>query len=39
MTAERIELAGRLLAEGKGKAETARLVGVSPATLWRAMNA
>jgi hypothetical protein len=32
-------MAHRLLAEGKGRAVTARMIGVHPATLRRALNA
>ena len=38
MTSDRLDLAGRLLAEGKGRAEVAALVGVSKSTLWRHLN-
>lgn len=38
MTPDRLALAGRLLGEGKGKAEVAALVGVSKSTLRRAFK-
>ena len=38
MTPDRLALAGRLLAEGKGRAEVASLVGISKSTLWRALK-
>lgn len=38
LTPERIDLAHRLLADGKGKAETARMIGVDSATLRRTLN-
>ena len=39
LTPEKLDLAHRLLAEGKGRAVTARMIGVDPATLRRALNA
>ena len=39
LTPERLDMAHRLLAEGKGRAVTARMIGVDPATLRRALNA
>jgi len=36
---EKLDMAHRLLAEGKGRAVTARMIGVDPATLRRALNA
>ena len=33
LTPERLDMAHRLLAEGKGRAVTARMIGVDPATL------
>jgi DNA invertase Pin-like site-specific DNA recombinase len=39
MTPEKRDMAERLLFEGRGRAETARMVGVSPATLRRHLNA
>ena len=36
---EKLDLAVRLLAEGKGRANIARMIGVGPATLRRALNA
>lgn len=38
LTPEKFDLARRLLAEGKGRAVAARMVGVNPATLRRALN-
>jgi DNA invertase Pin-like site-specific DNA recombinase len=38
LTPEKLDLAHRLLAEGKGKAAAARMVGVHPATLRQALN-
>jgi DNA invertase Pin-like site-specific DNA recombinase len=38
LTPEKADLATRLLAEGKGKAIVARMIGVDPATLRRALN-
>ena len=38
LTPEKLDLAVRLLAEGKGRAVTARMIGVSPATLRRVLN-
>lgn len=38
ITPEKIEMAQRLIAEGKGKAIAARMIGVGPATLRRALN-
>lgn len=38
LTPEKADLAGRLLAEGKGKGIVARMVGVDPATLRRHLN-
>lgn len=38
LDADKLGLAHRLLAEGKGKASVARMVGVDPATLRRALN-
>jgi len=39
LTPEKLDMAHRLLAEGKGRAVTARMIGVHPATLRRALNA
>jgi len=39
LTPEKLDLAHRLLADGKGRAVTARMIGVDPATLQRALNA
>ncbi|MGH6837498.1 MAG: recombinase family protein [Methylocella sp.] len=39
LTPEKLDLAARLLAEGKGRASIARMIGVGPATLRRALNA
>jgi Enterobacteriaceae phage serine recombinase len=39
LTPDKLDLAHRLLAEGKGRAVTARMIGVHPATLRRALNA
>jgi DNA invertase Pin-like site-specific DNA recombinase len=39
LTPETLELANRLIREGKGKAVIARMVGVHPSTLRRALNA
>lgn len=38
LTPEKLDLAKRLLAENKGRAVVARMVGVDPATLRRALN-
>ena len=38
LTPEKLDLAQRLIEEGKGRAATARMVGVNPATLRRALN-
>jgi hypothetical protein len=38
LTPEKLDVAHRLLAEGKGRAITARMIGVDPATLRRALN-
>lgn len=38
LTPEKRDMATRLLAEGKGKGVVARMIGVAPATLRRAMN-
>lgn len=38
LTPEKLDLAHKLLAEGRGKAETARMIGVDPATLRRNIN-
>lgn len=38
LTPERIEMAVKLIEEGKGRAVAARMVGVDPATLRRALN-
>ena len=38
LTPEKLDLAQRLLEEGKGRAVTARMIGVNPATLRRALN-
>jgi Enterobacteriaceae phage serine recombinase len=38
LTPEKLDLAQRLLAEGKGKTLAARMVGVHPATLRRALK-
>ena len=38
LTPEKLDLAARLLSDGKGRAVTARMIGVSPATLRRALN-
>jgi DNA invertase Pin-like site-specific DNA recombinase len=38
LTPEKLDLAQRLLEEGKGRAVTARMIGVDPATLRRALN-
>ena len=38
LTSDKLDLAHRLLAEGKGKAAVARMVGIHPATLRRALN-
>ena len=38
LTPEKIDLARRLLAEGKGRAIVARMLGVGPATLRRGLN-
>ncbi|MCB4806373.1 DNA invertase Pin-like site-specific DNA recombinase [Methylobacterium brachiatum] len=39
LTPEKRELALRLLDDGKGRAEVARMVGIDPATLRRHLNA
>jgi DNA invertase Pin-like site-specific DNA recombinase len=39
LTPEKLDMAPRLLAEGKVRAVTARRIGVDPATLRRALNA
>ena len=38
MTPEKMDMAAHLLAEGKGKATVARMIGVGPATLRRALQ-
>jgi len=38
LTPDTLDLANRLLAEGKGRALVARMIGVDPATLRRALN-
>lgn len=38
LTPEKIEMAKRLIAEGKGKATAARMIGVDPATLRRGLK-
>lgn len=38
LTPDNLDLANRLLAEGKGRAVVARMIGVDPATLRRALN-
>ncbi len=38
LTPEKLELARRLVAEGKGKAMAARMIGVNPATLRRGLS-
>jgi DNA invertase Pin-like site-specific DNA recombinase len=38
LTPEKLDLARRLIEEGKGRAVTARIIGVDPATLRRALN-
>ncbi|MFF9498106.1 recombinase family protein, partial [Streptomyces flaveolus] len=38
LTPEKLDLAHRLLADGKGRAATARAIGVDPATLRRHLN-
>jgi DNA invertase Pin-like site-specific DNA recombinase len=39
LTPEKLDMAPRLLAEGKVRAVTARMIGVDPATLRRTLNA
>ena len=38
LTPEKLDLARRLIAEGKGRAIVARMIGVGPATLRRSLN-
>ncbi|WP_410824822.1 helix-turn-helix domain-containing protein, partial [Methylobacterium oryzisoli] len=38
LTPEKLDLAHKLLADGKGRAATARAIGVDPATLRRHLN-
>lgn len=38
LTPEKLDMARRLIAEGKGKAIVARMIGVGPATLRRGLN-
>ena len=39
LTPEKLDMAHRLLAEGKGRVVTARMIGVDPSTLRRVLNA
>ena len=38
LTPEKLDLAHRLIADGKGRAETSRMIGIDPSTLRRVLN-